>query len=64
MGLDWEPRNDKETMYFVFVIKGTSPSPVAIVKSHGTKCQNYFRVTISTIADAREERNQGKDDEL
>ena len=24
-----------------------SPSPVAIVKSHGKKCQNYFRVTTS-----------------
>ena len=28
----------------------TSSSPVAIVKSHGKKCQNYFRVTTSPFA--------------
>ena len=54
-----------------------SPSPVAIVKSHGKKCQNYFRVSsphnslkyiqLASQLDeideiAREEGNQEKDD--
>ena len=49
----------------------TSPSPVAIVKSHGNKCQKYFCVTsYLTIRwnvawwDARAKRNQEKHDEF
>ena len=43
----------------------TIPSPAAIAKSHGKKCQIYFRVTTSPFAGmslAREERNQEKND--
>ena len=29
----------------------TSPSPVAIAKSYGKKCQNYCRVTTSPFAE-------------
>ena len=38
----------------------TSPPPMAIVKSLGKKCQNYFCMTTSLFVemlDAREEKN-------
>ena len=44
-------------MYFEFchqsIYIDISPSPVAIAKSHGKKCQNYFRVTTSPFAEMR-----------
>ena len=40
-------------MYFVFVIETRHKSPVAIVKSHRKKCQNYFRETSSPFAKSK-----------
>ena len=66
MGLAWEPGNDKQAMYFVFVIK-TRHKSVSRGNSKITQKEmpKYFCVTTSPFAEmylyAREERNQEKD---
>ena len=33
------------------MVPDISPSPVAIIKSHGKKCQNYFRVRTTSFGE-------------
>ena len=68
LGLSWEPGNDKQTMYFVFVIK-TRHKSVSLPKSHEKKCQNHFCVTTSPFAELQQEKkkqshNKRKDYEI
>ena len=69
MGLAWEPGNDKQTMYFVFIIKTTHKSVSRgnnkiIQKEMSKLLQCDYLAIRRNVArwDAKEERNQGKDD--
>ena len=65
LGLTWEPGNDKQTMYFVFVIK-TRHNSVSRGNSEITRKEmsNLFSCDCLIICRnvAREERNQEKND--
>ena len=69
MGLAWEPGNDKQTMYFVFVIK-TRHKSVSRGNSKFTRKEiskliscDYLTIRQNVAReDAREEKNQEKDD--
>ena len=69
MGLAWERGNNKPCALYLLSKPDTSPSPVAIVKSHGTfsKLLSCDYLTIyENVArwDAKEERNREKVDEF